>query len=163
MHWCFQLLLWNQGLLPVSDIQLTSRCAGPGREHRQTAKLANGNVPYHRHHVQFMNTGWPGPGISSLPWARILFYPLFEEFELFHELGLFSMSLVSFAKFACSGKSMKFVSSRKPPGLAIAAWELLMWLVVSQWEKIVLSVACLAYSLLLLLLLLPLIFPLLPY
>jgi len=27
---------------------------------RQRAKLANGNIPYHRHHADFMNAGWPG-------------------------------------------------------------------------------------------------------
>ena len=27
---------------------------------RQIAKLDNGNIPYHKHHAQFMNGGWPG-------------------------------------------------------------------------------------------------------
>jgi len=27
---------------------------------RQLAKLAYGNIPYHRQHAQFMNGGWPG-------------------------------------------------------------------------------------------------------
>jgi len=30
-----------------------------GSTARQLAKLANGNTPYHRHHAQFMNGGWP--------------------------------------------------------------------------------------------------------
>jgi len=33
----FSVVAINQGLLPVSDIQLMSRCAGAGREHGQTA------------------------------------------------------------------------------------------------------------------------------
>jgi len=37
----------NQGLFPVSYIQLTSRCAGRSTA-GQIAKLANGNIPYHK-------------------------------------------------------------------------------------------------------------------
>jgi len=32
----FSLVAINQGLFPVSHAQLVSRCAGAGREHRQT-------------------------------------------------------------------------------------------------------------------------------
>ena len=39
-HWCFQLVLWNQGFFAVSHIQLMSRCAGAGREHSQTDSQA---------------------------------------------------------------------------------------------------------------------------
>jgi len=50
----------NQGLFPVSRIQLISRYAEAGRDHSQIGKLANGNIPYHKRHAQFMNGDWLG-------------------------------------------------------------------------------------------------------
>jgi len=49
----------NQGLFPVSSVQLMSRCAG-GIIAGQLAKLANGNIPYHRCHAQSTNGAWLG-------------------------------------------------------------------------------------------------------
>jgi len=49
----------NQGLFPVSYIQLMSR-NWEGAEPDSKPKLANGNIPYHRHHVQSMSLGWLG-------------------------------------------------------------------------------------------------------
>jgi len=59
------LLLRNSGLFSVSYIQLMSRCAGAGRKHTQTAKLANEILPYHGCYAQFMNEGWPEGQESS--------------------------------------------------------------------------------------------------
>ena len=36
-----------------------------GSTTRQLAKLADGNIPYHRHHAQFTNGSWPGAGRLS--------------------------------------------------------------------------------------------------
>jgi len=50
---------------------------------RQTAKLANGNIAYHRHHAQFINGGWPGGRKHS----ALLFFKssLDREYKLFQE------------------------------------------------------------------------------
>jgi len=50
----FLVVAVNQGLFPASRIQLMNRCAG-GSIARQTAKLADGNIPYHKRHAPFMN------------------------------------------------------------------------------------------------------------
>ena len=66
IHWCFQLLLRNQRL--VFLFLLFNSWAGvrelEGNTARQRAKLANGNIPYLKHHAQFMNDSWPRAGIS---------------------------------------------------------------------------------------------------
>jgi len=56
-----------------------SRCAGTGRERGQIAKLVNGNIPYRRPHVQFINESWGGSswffgflGVQNLSWPRYL-------------------------------------------------------------------------------------------
>jgi len=54
----FLVIALNQRLLPVSHIQLMSMCAG-GSLAKQTAKLANRNITYHKFSAQFMNgVGW---------------------------------------------------------------------------------------------------------
>ena len=55
IHWCFQLLLWNQGLF-----QLLSRCAGAGREHRQTASPSWSVEIFHT--LDIMLCLWTGDG-----------------------------------------------------------------------------------------------------
>ena len=47
-----------------------------GSTTRQTTKLANGNVPYHKHHAQFMNGGWPGGGKRSFCLISMTLNPL---------------------------------------------------------------------------------------
>ena len=55
---------------------------------RQPAKLANGNIPYHGHHVQSRNGGWPGSERLS---ALLIFHEfessLVQEFKLFHKFS----------------------------------------------------------------------------
>jgi len=56
--------------------------AQPGRQ----AELANGNIPYHKHHSQFINGGWLGSGSY---WLFLVSMSFFEsshgqEFELFY-------------------------------------------------------------------------------
>ena len=99
-------------------------------------RLAKGNIPYHGRHAEFVNGRWLGAGI--------LFYSLF-----FCEFSHFSMSLASSAKFVSWAKSVKFMSSGKPEGSAIAAWGLTANQ-SSGGEKTVLCAVCFAYSLLLL-------------
>jgi len=53
----FSVVAINQGLCPVSHIQLMSRCA-EGSITRQIAKTTNGNIPYHERHAQFKNGHW---------------------------------------------------------------------------------------------------------
>jgi len=57
--------------LPVV-LQLTSRCAGAGRE-RSQPMLASGNIPYHRKHAQVMIGGWLGNRNS---FSRSLNFPV---------------------------------------------------------------------------------------
>jgi len=45
---------------------------------RQLAKLANGNIPYHKHHAAFRNGGWQGG-------RRLLAFLVFWELELLQE------------------------------------------------------------------------------
>jgi len=45
-----------------------------GSTPRQTAKMTNGNIPYHRCHAQFVNGDWPGG-------RRLLFFSCFHEFK----------------------------------------------------------------------------------
>jgi len=101
-----------------------------GSTARETAKLANRNIPCHGRHAQFINEGWPG-GRNPLS-QEFQLSSLVQEFKLYCEFSLFSVSLVSSVKFVSLAKSMKFVSSRKPTGSAVTAWVLAMQLVVRQ-------------------------------
>jgi len=65
----FLVVSINRGLFPVSLFHLMSMCAG-GSLARQTAKLANGNIPYHKRRAQFMNgfgQGEKAIGSSQFP------------------------------------------------------------------------------------------------
>ena len=65
-----------------------SMCAG-GSLARQTAKLANGNIPYHKRRAQFMNgfgQGEKAIGSSQFPW--VFESALGWEFELFFGLQI---------------------------------------------------------------------------
>jgi len=58
--YCFQLLLRNQGLFPVSLIQLTSRWLGAGREHSQTVHPSRPIEIFHKRPAQFTKGAWSG-------------------------------------------------------------------------------------------------------
>ena len=66
------MLLRNQGLFPVSPVQLTSRCAGAGREHSQAAGPGWPMGIFHT--MDVMLSLWMGvgqeAGILSFPWVR---------------------------------------------------------------------------------------------
>ena len=89
---------------------------------RPIAKLANGNMPYHRHHTQFTNGHWPGTGsyrLVSFLWVRLLSHPGVQLFQGFCDFGV----------------------------LCSLLWD---WLQISHqvMRKSVLYVVCFAYSLL---------------
>jgi len=81
---------------------------------RNTAKLANGNIPYHRHRAQFMNGDWTGAReFFSFSLKSVSLNPLW------CRSSNFSRNSVSFRNFT------KFQNSRFP-GSAIAAQDLAM-------------------------------------
>jgi len=83
----FPVVAMHQGLFPVSHTQLLSQVCRSWEEEQPDwqPKLANGNIPYHRQHAQFMYGGWLGgsrAGISSTVLCEF-------ESSLFWEFGLF--------------------------------------------------------------------------
>ena len=61
----FSVIAMKSGTFPVSHAQLTSRCAGAGREHSQP-KLGSGNIPCHGWHAQFVRVASRRVGILFL-------------------------------------------------------------------------------------------------
>jgi len=70
-----------------------------GSTARQIAKLANRNIPYHRHHAQFTKAGWPGD--RDLLFCVGLNALLSESSNFSSSSGLFG----GFAKFTKSSMS----------------------------------------------------------
>ena len=74
-----------------------------GSTARQIAKMASGNIPYHGHHAQFRNRGWPG---GRKLWALLVF----QEFR-----GFFCITFVKFSNShlasydCCSGTDCRSV------------------------------------------------------
>jgi len=107
----FSCVAISQGLFPVSHFHVTSRCAGDGREHSQTASPSWPMEIFHTIYV-----------ILSL-WMKVgqgagLFLSLFcdfksslgQELKLFQEFRLFQkFHKIQFSKFrgCCSGTSCK--------------------------------------------------------
>jgi len=81
------LLLRNQGLSSVSHIQLTSRCAGAGREHSQAASP---NCPTEIFHTIDVRPSFQ----IEVGWGAEIAFFLFHEFEssLGWEFGLLQES-----------------------------------------------------------------------
>jgi len=113
-----------------------------GAQPDNQTRLADGNIPYHRHYAQFMNGGWPAGQEYFFPYFHKFESSLLWEFDLFWEFSL----------------SLEFGIPRSLLQGLTANWS-------SGGEKIVLYVVCLTYSLLSLLLLVVvvLVFTLLSY
>jgi len=76
--------------LPYSADEQVCR-SWEGVEPGSQPKLANENIPYHRHHAQFMNGGWPGGRKLSALLISVSLNPLL------------SGSSIFFRKFRISG------------------------------------------------------------
>ena len=138
---------WTFSCLPHSaNVQVCRSWEGaqPGRP----PKLADGNIPYHGRHAQFMNEGWGRRGQES-PFFNSLFCEfessLVWAFKLIQEFGLFQ----EFCEIHDFQRSL--ITAH---GLAVAR--------SLGSEQTVLSIVCSAYSLLSLLLAV-VVFPLLSY
>ena len=77
-------MLRNQGLLYSFSDSANERVwrSWEGAQPGSSAKMASGNIPYHRRCAEHINGGWLGEGI--------LFF--FREFELLHGFSLFFRS-----------------------------------------------------------------------
>jgi len=58
---------------------------------RQIVKLANGNIPYHGSHAEFIDRGWPGGEESGFSVFCEFESSLVWEFELFWECNDFGV------------------------------------------------------------------------
>jgi len=74
-------LLRNHGVFSVSHAQVTSRCAGAGREHSQAASPSWPVEIFHTMDIMLSLSMGVGQGDRNLPF--------FSEFKLYHEFGLF--------------------------------------------------------------------------
>jgi len=152
----FWLLLWNRGLLPVSHIQLLSRCAGAGRGHSQAA--SPGWPVEISHTVDIVLSLWMGVGRGGGSYHLLLF--LWVQFLSCQEVWTFQgVGVFFFLEFCNVLKNLWVLGS------VTAAWGLAANRSLGG-EKIVLCKVYFAYSFLSLLLSLLLVvsgFPLLPY
>jgi len=112
-------------------------------------KLAHGNIPYHRHHVQFTNGSWPRGKNAlfcefefSLLWESSAFW----EFELFHEFGV----LLWVWQVMRNSQVWRNPQNSWAPGNPQDPWSLRRdWLhnsSLGREKKIVLSIHWFAYS-----------------
>ena len=111
-----------------------------GSTARQIAKVANGNIPYHRHHTQFMNRGWRG--------GRNAFFFSFLRVRILSCLGL--QTFLGVSSFLGVLQNLQYLRGL---GSVIAA-QGLATTQTSDGDKIALCIDYFVYSLLSLLLLL---------
>ena len=69
-HWCFHTLLRNQGLFPISHIQLKSRCAGAGREQSQADSPGWPMEIFHTMDAMLSLWAQVGWGAATFPWVQ---------------------------------------------------------------------------------------------
>ena len=101
--------------LPYSSKEQVCRSWKVAQPARQP-KLTNRNIPYHGHHTQFTNGGWPGDRSSFFHYS--FFY---RAFELFQEVSLFRGVLRNSQnpQVSCSTVTAQGLATQ----LAIRQWE----------------------------------------
>jgi len=95
----FSVAMKSRTFCPFSPTELKSRCAGGGSEHSQTdSQLADGNIPCHSCHAQFLNGGWVGWQGSALL-VSVSLNSLLARSPRFSKSSVFFRSFEKFSKF----------------------------------------------------------------